>query len=301
MISLDIFCGLVLGYFFDKQTGSSAAKLRSVIYERRPDILILGNSRAYHHYDSKLIEDSLKMTCFNAGLDGGHSIFLSEAILALALDRYSPKMIVLDFNPGALLKNEGDYDKLSILLPYYGLDKRVDEIILLRNQFERLKLISRIYPYNSEIYNLLRFNFLLIDEDSEFAKYGFSPITKPALSKVQLEKSMENTYDETYSNKIDTNKLVSFRNIMNICRKKDIILVLSNSPSLLPRDRYSYGSMVLKVIPQIYKSSNCIFLDYASESESVFKKYFVDLRHLNNSGSKIFTRELIKDLSHQFR
>ena len=41
-----------------------------VMKEAKEDILIMGSSRAAHHYVPQIIEDSLGMTCYNAGSDG---------------------------------------------------------------------------------------------------------------------------------------------------------------------------------------------------------------------------------------
>ena len=45
----------------------------------KADILIFGASQAQHNYNPRIIRDSLRMSCFNAGQDGGHSILLQFA------------------------------------------------------------------------------------------------------------------------------------------------------------------------------------------------------------------------------
>ena len=46
------------------------------------DILIFGSSRAVHHYNSSMIEDSLGMSCYNCG-DDGNGIILSYGRLSM--------------------------------------------------------------------------------------------------------------------------------------------------------------------------------------------------------------------------
>ena len=98
------------------------------------------------------------MSCFNSGQDGGHSILFSYAQIMVVTNRYSPKIILLEFNPEDLVYKNGDYEKLSILLPYFRNYPEIKSVILLRENFENIKILSDIYPFNSNIASILRNN-----------------------------------------------------------------------------------------------------------------------------------------------
>lgn len=40
------------------------------LFHRKADVLVLGPSTANHHYDTRLLRDSLRMSVYNAGFDG---------------------------------------------------------------------------------------------------------------------------------------------------------------------------------------------------------------------------------------
>ena len=63
------------------------------------DILILGTSRAEHHYNAQMISDSLGIPCYNAG-EEGCGIVLAYGRLLLLLERYTPNAIIYDVTPG---------------------------------------------------------------------------------------------------------------------------------------------------------------------------------------------------------
>ena len=113
----DRFIGNILQTYFFKQNNEilsySFSKLNS-------QILIMGNSRAQHHYDPRIISDSLKMSCYNLGIDGGHSILLPNVLTEIILKRYTPKIIIVEFNPDsqlAFLKDKS-YDILFAQMFY---------------------------------------------------------------------------------------------------------------------------------------------------------------------------------------
>ena len=154
----DKVIGLVLRRLYFNQTGGQDYSLSYVFSKCNADIVIFGNSRAQHHYDSRIISTGMKMSCYNAGLDGGHSIILPDAELKVITERYSPKIVILEFSPTGIVHYDGDYDRLSVLLPYYQDYPEIRSFLQLRGPFEKIKLMSSIYPFNSDIINIIGFN-----------------------------------------------------------------------------------------------------------------------------------------------
>src|SRR5664280_2748246 len=92
-------------------------------------------------------------------MDGGGGILLPYAQIEVLLNRYTPKIIIVETDSNEMEYRASDYDNLSILLPYYHVYPELQPIILLRSPFERVKLLSGIYPFNSDIMNLVQYNF----------------------------------------------------------------------------------------------------------------------------------------------
>ena len=70
-------------------------------------VVIVGSSRAAHHYVTEMIEDSLKMPAYNLGRDG---CFFSYncCIINSILDRYTPKLIIWECDNESLYKENPD-------------------------------------------------------------------------------------------------------------------------------------------------------------------------------------------------
>ena len=70
MLAVDMSIGKVFAILQDRAPYGNWQRFRYINDEMRDDILIMGSSRASHHYVPKIIEDSLGMSCYNCGVDG---------------------------------------------------------------------------------------------------------------------------------------------------------------------------------------------------------------------------------------
>lgn len=102
IVVADKASGLVLRKLYFNQSAGQDFSLNYALSKCNADVVIFGNSRAQHHYDSRIISAGLKMSCYNAGLDGGHSIILPDAEIKVLTERYTPKIIILEFSPQEL-------------------------------------------------------------------------------------------------------------------------------------------------------------------------------------------------------
>jgi hypothetical protein len=150
LICLDFLFGSTIKNFYFRQTSGPEFVTTYSIEKTKADFLILGSSRADHHYHPGVIEDKLKISCHNAGRDG-FDIFYHYAILKASLSRYKPEIVILDLNTEDFRKLKDSYDRLSALLPYYKDHPEIREIVDLKSRIERIKMLSRIYPFNSTL------------------------------------------------------------------------------------------------------------------------------------------------------
>jgi hypothetical protein len=148
-IALDRGLGLVYGHlYFSKKSRNDDRFIHSILGTDE-DILIFGSSRALHHYDPYIIKDYCKMSCFNAG-SGGQNIYFHLALLEAAIERYIPKIVILELLTIDFEKTppQWDTEKLGELLPFINMSDACYKAVLRRGKSEKIKKISFIYPFN---------------------------------------------------------------------------------------------------------------------------------------------------------
>ena len=148
LVLIDRGLGIILQHYYLKISHGEQGRTTFVIDSCHSETIILGSSRAAHHYVSQVISGKLKTTIYNAGKDK-QRLRYCQALLDMLYRRYSPKQIILDLNPTAFEKNENGLDELSILLPYYRSHPEIRSIVNERNRFEWIKAYSDLYRFNS--------------------------------------------------------------------------------------------------------------------------------------------------------
>ena len=74
----------LFGIVFDKIFFVQKRKLTYAIEQSNESLLILGSSRAQHHYNSQILADSLGLSVYNAGVSG-QNIYFHYALLKSVL------------------------------------------------------------------------------------------------------------------------------------------------------------------------------------------------------------------------
>jgi hypothetical protein len=286
LILADQIVGFILRkLYFHEKTGQHYA-LNYVLRKCSADVLIFGSSRAVHHYDSRIISNKLQMSCYNAGVDGGHSIILPYAQIKVITKRYLPKVIIIELDPNQLVHYLQDYDRLSILLPYYAEFPELRSVIEIRGPFEKVKLLSAIYPFNSGIINSIRL-FLNIKTENIKDYNGYFPILNR-----EMNASMGKGESEYSTNAIiDSNMVDALKSIICICKEKNITLIVVNSPiyhdtNYVKRTLTPAGRLALDILNQ----NKIKYYDFTYDTTfSGHMEWFADINHLNEHGAKIFT------------
>jgi hypothetical protein len=288
IIILDQTAGIVLSRLYFNQKAGPKHGLNYFFSACRDSVIILGNSRAQHNYDTPVISDLIKMKCYNAGQDGGHSILLPYAQIEVLLRRFTPKIILVEIDPNELDYNSKDYEKLSILLPYYHVYPVLRKIILMRGPFEQIKLLSGIYPYNSDIINLIRYNTNTYSENMNDFQ-GYIPIRGKVLNESMLRVPLESRIVQS---QLDTNKMIAIKNIIKLCNEKSVRIIFVKSPEYhsvneKPVEQSSFFVQFLKIM----QNENVNFLDLSNEPTFTGNmELFADTRHLNQKGAAVFSR-----------
>ncbi|HEY1870110.1 MAG TPA: hypothetical protein VGG71_03575, partial [Chitinophagaceae bacterium] len=94
---LDLIIGSVLKKFYFQQESGLDYRSTYSIEKTTADVLIFGSSTANHDYIPEIFGKVLGIPSYNVGRDGT-SVFYDYSILKMILKRYSPKIIILDFD-----------------------------------------------------------------------------------------------------------------------------------------------------------------------------------------------------------
>jgi hypothetical protein len=284
IIIADFIIGKSLEHFYFNTTSGVLCKTTYSIDSTKSDILIFGTSRANHHYNVKILEDSTGLTAYNTGRDGSF-IFYHTAILKSILKRYTPKQIILDFN-GTFEYMQDEYDQISALLPYMRTHKELKSIIALKSPWEKLKLISNIYPYNSQIITIIMGN-LEINKNRSKNKYTYNGY-------VPLYGTWEYEFDSAQEAKkkytIDEKKYKVFTEFINLCNQNNIPLIVVFSPVFYNND----NNYSLEICDELCKNNNIPFIDFSNDRDFINKELFYDPFHLNNEGATLLTQKVLR-------
>lgn len=250
--------------------------------ESKDKVLILGSSRAAHHYVPSVIEDSLGLSCYNCGSDG-MCVYYHYSLLSAYVSRGCvPDVVIYDLLPqdvqdshSSMLCLDAAIDRLA---PDYGRFPVVDSLIELNGWKETLKLKSLCYRYNSKLVQLLKCNFIPSPEDK-----GYEALTGEF---VPTPIAVDPVAEELEPGKVDCmNKLVA------MCKDNGIKLFFSLSPSF-NRSK----SLGLDYMVNLSAKENIPLLDHMNDEMFLNTTCFKDSIHLNDYGARMYTELLTSDL-----
>lgn len=280
---IDFIFGSILRSFYFKQTSGWEYRTKYAVDDTRAEILIFGASRAQQQYNPLYFEERLHQSCYNVGRDG-EPFFYYYAVLKTVLKRYTPKIIILDIENGVFKESQDSYDRMSILLPFYKNHPEMRSIIELRSPFEKLKLQSQIYPYNSMLFKIAIGNTEMNKKRNQDIK-GYVELTRVLDEPIRTVDFFKNKYA------IDSNKVNFYRSFIKDCKQANVKLYIVCSPYFI----HTVGTDTsMTIAKKIAGENNIHFVDFAKNE--IFlnnSKLFDDTVHVNVAGSKIFSNKLI--------
>ena len=267
--------------FYWLQSSEAKGRTQTEYYicnDLKEDILVMGSSRATHHYVAKMISDSLGVTCFNGGQDG-NGILLQYGRWKMLSKHHLPKVIIYDIEPSFDLSPNDNRRYIDRLKPYAG-DNDVKDFVAGLYPLERYKLLSKMYRYN--------YKFLEIASDCarpSDANSGYQP-NYNHIRQEQINK--ERNPEKSKIGRIDEVKMACLTKLIDETQSKGIKVVLVSSPYWK-----GYNDSDLSVIRKLAVEKGVLFIDYADSEIRNNSDWFADSMHLNDEGAKVFTADLI--------
>lgn len=299
-LGVKVLAFIVCVFVVDAILGKSFELLEGRIYKKNPlsmpshhmvkdidaDVIILGASIASRHYIPSLIEDSLHVSAYNCGFDGTPFV-VQNSLLNLMLDRYKPHTIIWEIGEVSM-ENDGDIKHLSYLYPYYDTNEQARNVVNGVDKFQRIRMLSKTYRYNSVALNELKTLLGSKPRESELSLKGYMPLdTAGYIYPTKIIKPYENT--------IDTSKVILLENTIERCKESNVQLIISSSPRYISNYDEIKNSRSYKAILGLVNKYDIPFFDYYelfSEEPQLFK----DNAHMNDNGTRKYMSVFIPAL-----
>ena len=281
--------GALVGLLHNKATNGANWTKVNWLLEERFDVVIFGSSRAFRHYVPHIIEEKMGMSVFNAGQNGQY-ICYAYALEQLMLERYAPKIIVLDVTPNFIVhlpNSIEEAERLASLSPFIS-NKTVRQLVTHDKFFENLKFSSRTFRYNSKLLSILDNirigpgkvdnGFELVGDVNFHARNGFL---------TDAIKSME----------LDSFRVNLLREFVCSAQNRGVAVYAVFSPvaaATSPRT-----DEIIGFYQNTFHSLHVPFYNFAQNGLQIGddKNYFMDFIHLDQTGAEEFSREFAKILS----
>lgn len=269
----DRLFGEVFKYLNDiNETEKSTNYIMSKVSQ---DVLIFGSSRAYRHYDPRIITDSLGLSCFNCG-QSGQGFIHNFILLSAITKRHIPQLIIYDIYPPFDFFEGENIRYIKDLRPYCNNELIKKTLTMVDSG--KYKLYSKMYCYNDICNNIIAGCFPYLKKEKTIN--GYVP-TYRDLDTALLKRN----YDKSFT--IDSLKLYFAKKFVDHSNKSKIVLVMS--PSWYGQNKH-YSEQLCK-----FSQENGVpFIDFTSDYKYIHNNdLFIDGIHLNAKGSDCFTRDLM--------
>lgn len=152
----------------------------------------------------------------------------------------------------------------------------------LRSPYERIKLLSGIYPFNSLPLQIIKYNFVEQPADA-----GYIPLTG------RIELPLIPPRDRPWTaNGIDSVKIEALRSLVERCEAEGIQLYPVLSPCF---EGLLFGEEMVAEIRKVLEDSPYTLWDLSGHEDYIgHTDLFRDRDHLNREGAESYTRLLVE-------
>lgn len=252
-----------------------------IVNKTQAEIILFGSSRCDHHYDPRIIQKSLNMTCYNAGRDGNGILMMYPYYKMMSM-RYQPKLIIYDLSDFDV--EEDDHTKyLEWLRQFYGRHE-VNKVIYEINSNERFKMICHSYRYNGKGLQIIADNI----HPMQYDILGY----KPLFGVIAYNHKSSNVNHHMQKNIDPLKKSYLIRLILD-CKNNGTRLVFMVSPSF----EHAYRSEYYNAIQGLCRQYHVPFLYYEDDKTFIYNRsYFKDHAHMNNVGAELYTKKVMSEI-----
>ena len=277
VVILDQLIGRALEKKFDSATHGEQGRINYVLNDVDAPILVFGTSKALHHYVPQIIVDSTGLECYNCGFEA-QGIMVNYALIRNITQRYQPRLIIYELDYHYDVELDPFTSNVAKVRRLSQLDCR-DSLLSVLDPWERLRMKSRIYPYNSALIELMLNRYRNSIYDSPENDRGYIP------QHHILDPSAHDGWNEPIV--VDSVKL---RLIGELIEHYHDRLVFFSSPTYQPRPRLD---QMYSAVKELAKPYGVPVYGFGDDTTFVRKNVlWDDIIHLNDDGARIYTAKV---------
>ena len=256
------------------------------------DIYIYGSSRGRMHVNPRILMDAMDYSVYNFGIDG-HKFELQNLRHQLLMSsQHKPKMIIYSLDYFTIM-NDKDLYQRDQFLPYMWLNKPFRKALKKFNGFRRFDFYIPLIRYRGRTKAIKQAIFQKSNHGNfvEERVLGFSPKGITALDTTKLNR-------DRYEIDVDEENQNNFKEFVSSFAHSDVQLVLLYSPEYyLHFKQVKNRRKIINDYREIAEQYNIPFIDYSKHKFCRDHQLFFDVLHLNEKGTRIFTKDLAKKLN----
>tara|TARA_R100000935_G_C2828049_1_gene163416 strand:+ start:887 stop:1756 length:870 start_codon:yes stop_codon:yes gene_type:complete len=253
------------------------SRVKEIKEFKNVDILFLGSSRSYRHYDPRIFAKR-GYSSFNLG-SNSQTFLQTEVLVKRHLRNLNLRLVVIDIYPG-MFNSDGVESSLDII-SNDQLDNQTFKMVLLQ---------KNIKVFNTFIYSWYRNQFHKASIEIEKRKKGYDTY----ISGGYVEKILTYSHSissDTINFNIKNYQLDSFLNIIEYFKQNKTKFIIVQSPR---HKRMAYKDE--SKLDSIFKLENVEYHNYSYFPGLDDTLHFYDSKHLNQNGVKIFDEFLIDNV-----
>jgi hypothetical protein len=273
------------------------------------EVLVLGSSRAYVHFDPAIIARATGKSCYNIARDGTKPEFQLAFLQMYLRHNRPPEYLLLALDLTSLEKVSGLPDP-GLYLAFLDQSEIAAEM---RQQGRRWLLYTR-FPFVPLAQDQGHVNFyhrvreratieamrgLLGRPRPEFLQAGFMPHDlewRPDFEQFKQQ------HPNGVRMSIDSHAIASVRSILELCRRLQIKLVMVYPPEEQESQTFCLNrAEVFRVFEQFAREFQMPFWDYSNHPLCHQREFFYNSQHLNARGAAIFSEDFAKRLGDSIR
>lgn len=287
LVAIDVIIGAIATPLLlnEPDAGNNHSNFKQTLFDKKADIIILGASKANHHYIPDSLSKHFNMSVLNTGVDGDNVVSTLAQFKAL-VGRHIPKMVIIDLSAG---QTAGDFSSLFLSHKcYYDISQAYTSVAEENlDKIERLKLNCNLLKMNEVIPDILQ-SYVRGNTSTD----GFIPMsgTSSALCYMHKTTGAEDAWGRKYS--IGSVHEKCLDEIISTCQNNQTLVYVVYSPTLI-----SYTDGVTCEYEQYCNKHHVRFINY--EDDTLFvnhTEYFKDYNHLNIDGARVFTSDFIQKI-----
>lgn len=264
-------------------SGHLTSRLKEVETVKKVDILFLGSSRSYRHYDPRIFKDA-GLSSFNLG-SSSQTMIQTEYFVNKYLDHLDPSIVVFDIYPGMFSAD--------------GVESTLD--VISNEELNGSSIKLAVNHYNIKVYNTLIYAFYrqTLHGDHKLKEEKYKLFSKDTyISGGFVEKDLEFSIIEgdrtDFNRSVFLNKQINaFIRIIEKLRDSERKIILVSSPSHRAKKGYYRNYRPIdSILDQLELSLR--FYDQVPGLNDTL--HFYDPHHLNQDGVEIYNKFFLETM-----